>query len=150
MCKWKSSGKSLRSSNLAIAAKEIAVATRVLIVDDAKFMRHLLKKILVEMGCEVVGEACDGEEACAKYEELTPDVVTMDIVMPRKTGIEALKEIRAKNPDAKVLMISAIDQRGPLLEALKLGAIDYVVKPFEKDRVHEALRRMTSADCPAG
>lgn len=118
------------------------MATRVLIVDDAKFMRHMLRNILSGMGWEVVGEAENGSEACAKYRELSPDVVTMDIVMPEVNGIEALKEIRSKDPEAKVVMISAIDQREPLMEALKFGAADYVVKPFEKERVEEAMHRV--------
>lgn len=120
------------------------MATRVLVVDDAKFMRHLIKNILVEIGCEVVGEATDGKEALEKYKELSPDVVTMDIVMPNVSGIDALKDIRASDPNAKVVMISAIDQREPLMEALKLGAVDYVVKPFEKDRVAQAMQRVTA------
>ena len=118
------------------------MATRVLIVDDAKFMRHMIKSILTDIGYEVIGEACDGEEACTMYQELTPDVVTLDVVMPKLGGIEALKQIRSADPKAKVVMISAIDQREPLMEALKLGAADYVVKPFEKDRVQEAMQRV--------
>lgn len=118
------------------------MATRVLIVDDAKFMRHTLKGILTDMGYEVVGEAVNGQEACEKYTELKPDVVTMDIVMPELNGIDALRKIRSADPTAKVVMISAIDQREPLMEALRLGAADYVVKPFEKDRVQEALQRV--------
>ena len=118
------------------------MATKVLIVDDAKFMRHLIKNILTGMGCEIVGEACDGEEAFTMFEELRPDVVTMDIVMPKASGIDALKAIRTSDPNAKVVMISAIDQREPLMEALKLGAVDYVVKPFEKERVEEAMQRV--------
>ncbi len=120
------------------------MSTRVLIVDDAKFMRHMIKNILVGMGWEVVGEAGDGKEACEKYKELTPDIVTMDIVMPNLSGIDALKEIRQSDPNAKVVMISAIDQREPLMEALKLGAVDYVVKPFEKERVEEAMHRVAA------
>ena len=120
------------------------MATRVLVVDDAKFMRHLIKNILVEIGCEVVGEATDGKEALEKYKELGPDVVTMDIVMPNVGGIDALKDIRESDPNAKVVMISAIDQREPLMEAMKLGAVDYVVKPFEKDRVEQAMQRVTA------
>lgn len=118
------------------------MSTRVLIVDDAKFMRHMIKKILVDMGWEVVGEAADGSEVAKMYKELSPDVVTMDIVMPKVSGIEALKELRSIDPHAKVVMISAIDQREPLMEALKLGAADYVVKPFEKERVTEAMQRV--------
>lgn len=118
------------------------MATRVLIVDDAKFMRHMIKNILADLGYEIVGEAEDGSEACEMYKSLSPDVVTMDIVMPKTNGIDALKEIRAHDPKAKVIMISAIDQREPLMEALKLGAVDYVVKPFEKERVEEAMHRV--------
>ena len=118
--------------------------TRVLVVDDAKFMRHIIKTILVGLGWEVVGEAVDGRDAVDKYKELSPDVVTLDIVMPNVSGIEALKEIKEQDPDAKVVMISAIDQREPLMEALKLGAADYVVKPFEKERVEEAMKRVVA------
>lgn len=120
------------------------MATRVLIVDDAKFMRHMIKNILTGIGYEIVGEAQDGDEACEMYKSLAPDIVTMDIVMPKTNGIDALKEIRAHDPNAKVVMISAIDQREPLMEALKLGAVDYVVKPFEKDRVEEAMQRVAT------
>ncbi len=118
------------------------MSTRVLVVDDAVFMRHMIKKILTEMGLDICGEACDGEEACSLYDSLKPDMVTMDLVMPKKGGLDALKEIRAKDPDAKIIVISAIDQRQPLMDALKLGAADYVVKPFEKDRVEEAINRV--------
>ncbi|MEK6799817.1 MAG: response regulator [Planctomycetota bacterium] len=118
------------------------MATRVLVVDDAKFMRHMIKNILTGMGCEIVGEASDGGEAVDLYKQLHPDVVTLDIVMPKIGGIDALKAIRTSDPNAKVIMISAIDQREPLMEALKLGAVDYVVKPFEKDRVEEAIHRV--------
>ncbi len=120
------------------------MATRVLVVDDAKFMRHMLKNILTDIGWEVVGEAADGNEAAEQYKSLKPDVVTMDIVMPNASGLDALKEIRAFDPDAKVVMISAIDQREPLMDALRLGAVDYVVKPFERDRVEEALHRVAA------
>ena len=118
------------------------MATRVLVVDDAAFMRHMIKDILGGMGCEVVGEAVNGEEACQKYEEFKPDLVTMDLIMPKKGGLDALKEIREKDPDAKVVVISAVDQRKTLMDALKHGAADYVVKPFEKERVEEAIGRV--------
>ena len=95
-----------------------AVATRVLVVDDAAFMRHLIKKILTDMGYEVAGEACDGEEACEKYKAIRPDLVTMDLVMPKMGGLDALKAIREEDPNAKVIVISAIDQREPLMDAL--------------------------------
>lgn len=131
-----------RATPTELFLKERDVATRVLIVDDAKFMRHMIKTILVGMGWEVVGEAANGKQACEMYKELKPDVVTMDIVMPEVTGIEALKRIRSEDSSAKVVMISAIDQREPLMEALRLGAADYVVKPFEKERVEEAMHRV--------
>lgn len=115
---------------------------RVLIVDDAAFMRHLIKNILIEQGHEIAGEAADGQEACEKYKELAPDIVTLDLIMPRKGGLEALKEIREDDPKAKVIVISAVDQRQPLMEALKLGAADYLTKPFEKERVAEAVARV--------
>ncbi|MFQ5501212.1 MAG: response regulator [Phycisphaerae bacterium] len=118
------------------------MSTRVLVVDDAAFMRHMIKNILTGMDCEIVDEAVNGEEACAKYEDCKPDLVTMDLIMPKKGGLEALKDIREKDPDAKIVVISAIDQRQPLMEALKFGAADYVVKPFEKDRVEEAINRV--------
>ncbi|MCH8966174.1 MAG: response regulator [Planctomycetes bacterium] len=114
----------------------------VLIVDDAAFMRHMIKTILTDLGHEVVGEACDGEEACRMYDDLLPELVTMDLIMPKMGGLEALKNICQKDPNAKIVVISAIDQRGPLMEALKLGAVDYLVKPFEKERVEEAVNRV--------
>ncbi len=118
------------------------MAVRVLVVDDAAFMRHMIKNILKGMDYEVVGEAADGQEACKLYEQLKPDLVTLDLVMPNMGGLEALKQIRTHDPKARVVVISAIDQREPLMEALKTGAADYVVKPFEKDRVQEAMRRV--------
>ena len=118
------------------------MSKKILVVDDATFMRHMIKGILTEMGCEVVGEAKDGEEAIDLYDQLQPDVVTLDLVMPNKGGLEALRDIRAKHPSAKVVVVSAIDQRESLMEAMKLGAADYVVKPFERDRVVGAIERV--------
>lgn len=118
------------------------MGTRVLVVDDAKFMRHMIKNLLGELGFEVIGEAANGDEACQMYRELAPDIVTMDVVMPDVDGLAALKRIRESDADAKVVMISAIDQREPLMEAMKAGAADYIVKPFEKDRVQEAMQRV--------
>ena len=118
------------------------MSKRVLVVDDAAFMRHMIKTILTDLGHEIVGEACDGEEACRMYDELKPQLVTMDLIMPKKGGLDALREICAKDPNAKVVVISAIDQRGPLMDALKAGAADYLVKPFEKERVEEAVNRV--------
>lgn len=118
------------------------MSMRVLIVDDAAFMRFMIKGILTGLGHEIVGEAGDGEEACRKYDELKPDLVTMDLIMPRKGGLDALRDIRAKDPKARVVVISAVEQRQSLMDALKLGATDYLVKPFDKDRVVEALGRV--------
>lgn len=117
------------------------MATRVLVVDDAAFMRHMLKQILVAMGCEIVAEAGDGEAAIEAYREHKPDLVTLDLVMPKMGGLEALEQIRGFDPDARVVVISAIDQRSSLMQAVKLGAIDYVVKPFDKEGVEKAVNR---------
>ncbi|MBN1346014.1 MAG: response regulator [Phycisphaerae bacterium] len=118
------------------------MSSRVLVVDDSAFMRKMLKDILVGTGCDVVAEAADGAEAVSKYRELRPDLVTLDMIMPVKGGLEALTEIRELDPDAHVIVISAVEQRQPLMEALKHGAADYIVKPFERDRVEEAVRRV--------
>ncbi|GMU81126.1 MAG: hypothetical protein AMXMBFR47_09970 [Planctomycetota bacterium] len=118
------------------------MAARVLIVDDAAFMRYMIRNILTKLGYEIAGEACNGEEACELYDRLTPDLMTLDLIMPRKTGLEALRDIRAKHPGARVIVMSAVDQRQPLMEALKLGAADYLVKPFEEDRVRDSLSRL--------
>lgn len=118
------------------------MAARVLIVDDAAFMRYMIKGILTKLGFEIAGEACNGEEACEMFDRLSPDLMTLDLIMPKKTGLEALRDIRAKHPSAKVVVMSAVDQRQPLMEALKLGAADYLVKPFEEDRVRDSLNRL--------
>lgn len=118
------------------------MSLRILVVDDAAFMRFLIKGILTDLGHQVVGEAADGEQACTMYDQLNPDLVTLDLIMPKKTGMEALRDIRGSHPNAKVIVISAVEQRQPLMDALKLGAVDYLVKPFEKDRVAEALTRV--------
>ena len=113
--------------------------TRVLIVDDAVFMRKMIRNILTEIGCEVVGEAENGIEAREMYTKLAPDVVTMDLVMPKEGGIEALTQIREEDPNAKIIVISAIDQRETLMEAIKAGAVDYLAKPTDADQVEAAL-----------
>lgn len=116
--------------------------TRVLIVDDAAFMRMMLKDILVKNGIEVVGEAVNGIEAVDKYNELMPDIVTMDITMPEKDGITAVKEIRAAHPQANVIMCSAMGQQPMVLEAIQAGAKDFVVKPFQADRVIDSINKV--------
>jgi len=110
---------------------------RILIVDDTLFMRTLLKKILNSAGHTVIGEACDGVEAVEKYKELTPDLVTMDIVMPRMDGIEALKAIKTLDPKARVLICTAIGQDQTVRLAIRAGAKGYIVKPFQASKVLE-------------
>ena len=114
---------------------------RVLIVDDAQFMRMMLKNILTQNGHEVVGEASNGKEGIAKYEELKPDIVTLDITMPEMDGVTALKEIKAVDSSAKVIMCSAMGQQTMVLDAVKAGALDFVVKPFQPERVMEAMNK---------
>ena len=114
---------------------------KVLVVDDAAFMRMMIKDILVKGGHEVVGEAENGIVAVQKYQELMPDIVTMDITMPEMEGIEALKEIRKQHPAAKVIMCSAMGQQGMVVQAIQAGAKDFVVKPFQGDRVLESLAK---------
>jgi two-component system chemotaxis response regulator CheY len=112
---------------------------RVLVVDDAAFMRKLLSDALASGGHEVVGEAGNGEEAIDRFRELKPELTTLDITMPQKDGLAALAEIMAMDPTAKVVMCSAVGQEGKVLEAVKLGARDFVVKPFQAARVLEAV-----------
>jgi two-component system chemotaxis response regulator CheY len=112
---------------------------RVLVVDDAAFMRKVLSDALAKGGHDVVGEAANGVEAVARFQELQPDVVTLDITMPEKDGLEALREILAADPAARVVMCSALGQESKVLESIKSGAKDFVVKPFQADRVLEAL-----------
>jgi two-component system chemotaxis response regulator CheY len=114
---------------------------RILIADDAAFMRMMIKNILVQNGHEVVGEAANGEEAVARYAELQPDVMTMDITMPEKDGIAALKEIIAADPGAKIVMCSALGQEAKVIESIRSGAKDFVVKPFQHDRVLSAVTK---------
>ncbi|WP_112180853.1 MULTISPECIES: response regulator [Paraliobacillus] len=120
------------------------MAQKILIVDDAAFMRMMIKDILSKNGFEVVGEAQDGVQAVEKYKELTPDLVTMDITMPEKDGIAALKEIKEINPDAVVLMCSAMGQQAMVIDAIQAGAKDFIVKPFQADRVIEAIQKALS------
>lgn len=115
---------------------------RILIVDDAAFMRMMLKDIFTKNGHEVVGEAGDGNEAVARYKELSPDLVTMDITMPNKDGIQALKEIRAINGNAKVIMCSAMGQQAMVIDAVQSGAKDFIVKPFQADKVMESINKL--------
>ncbi len=116
----------------------------VLICDDAIFMRTMLADILQQAGFEVVGEAETGAQAVARYRELRPDLVTMDIVMPDMGGIDAVREITKLDPGARILMCSAMGQQALVIEAIQAGAKDFVVKPFQPSRVLEAIQRVLS------
>ena len=120
------------------------MATKILIVDDAAFMRMMLKDILVKNGFDVVGEADNGARAIEKFQELRPDLVTMDITMPEMDGITAVKEIKRMDPGARVIMCSAMGQQAMVIEAIQAGARDFIVKPFQPDRVLEAVRKAVS------
>lgn len=120
----------------------IIMAQKILVVDDAAFMRMMLKDILTKGGYEVVGEAADGVEALAKYQELKPDLVTLDITMPNRDGIAALKDIKAFDPSALCVMCSAMGQQSMVIEAIQAGAKDFIVKPFQADRVIESIRKV--------
>ncbi|MGP7817824.1 response regulator [Niallia sp. 01092] len=115
---------------------------RILIVDDAKFMRMTLSNILTKANYEVVGEGENGKEAIRLYRELDPDIVTMDITMPEMSGLEAVKEIRKEFSDAKVIMCSAMGQQKMVVEAIEAGAKDFIVKPFDENRVIDAINRV--------
>jgi two-component system chemotaxis response regulator CheY len=114
---------------------------RVLVVDDAAFMRKMVSDALASGGHEIVGEAGDGAEAVVRYQELRPEVTTLDITMPEKDGLEALREIIALDPGARVVMCSALGQESKVLESIKLGAKDFVVKPFQTERVLGAVEK---------
>ncbi len=120
---------------------DISMGQSVLIVDDASFMRMMIKDILVKNGFEIAGEAQNGEEAVERYKELSPDLVTMDITMPEKDGVAALKEIKAFDGNAKVIMCSAMGQQSMVIDAIQAGAKDFIVKPFQADRVIEAIKK---------
>ena len=115
---------------------------KILIVDDAAFMRMMIKVILTKNGYEVVAEAANGVEAVELYKSHQPDLVTMDITMPEMDGIEAVKQIKAVNPAAKVIMCSAMGQQSMVMDAIKAGANDFIVKPFQADRVLEAVKKI--------
>jgi two-component system chemotaxis response regulator CheY len=121
--------------------KEESMAPSVLIVDDALFMRMMIRDILSKDGFDVVGEAENGVEAVERFKEMRPDLVTMDIVMPEMDGIEAVKQIMKIDPDAKILMCSAMGQQPLVVEALEAGAKDFIIKPFQPSKVIEAVEK---------
>ena len=115
---------------------------RILVVDDAAFMRMMIRNILTKNNFEVAGEAANGEEAVSKYIELSPDLVTLDITMPGMDGVTVLKKIRQHDPNARVLMCSAMGQQAMVVDAIQNGAKDFINKPFHPQKVVEILRRV--------
>ena len=114
----------------------------VLVVDDSRTSRKMLKEVLTEIGFEIVGEAVNGEDGFIKYKELRPDLVTLDITMPKLDGIEALQLIRKENPEAHCVMITAAGQRDKMIQAVKYGAAEFITKPYEKDEVAKVLKKV--------
>ena len=117
------------------------MAKNILICDDAAFMRMMIKDILTKNGYNIVGEAENGAKAVEKYNELKPDLVLMDITMPEMDGIEALKKIKSGDPNASIIMCSAMGQQAMVIESIQSGAKDFIVKPFQADRVLEAVKK---------
>lgn len=125
------------------------MAKNILVVDDVPFVRRTLTELLEKLGYRVVAEAIDGNDAVAKFKQLRPDLVTMDVVMPNKSGIEALKEIMQIESSAVVVMVSAMDQMNLVIEAIASGAKDYVQKPFDANDVRHILDRALRGDSNA-
>jgi two-component system, chemotaxis family, chemotaxis protein CheY len=125
---------------------------RLLVVDDALFMRKLICGVAAEAGWEVAGEAGNGAESIMLYQQLRPDLVTMDLVMPVMGGLEALRQIRAIDPEAKVVVVTALDQKQVLMDSIRDGAIDFIVKPFDRQRVLALLSKLggTAAAATSG
>jgi len=115
---------------------------KILIVDDAAFMRMMIKDVITKNGFEVAGEAVNGMDAVDKYNELKPDLVLMDITMPEMDGIQALKKIKEGDGNAKVIMCSAMGQQTMVIEAIQSGAKDFIVKPFQPERILEAVQKV--------
>lgn len=118
----------------------------ILIVDDALFMRRMIRQALEPLGYDIVGEAANGEEGLARFRELRPDLTTLDIIMPDMDGLECLAAIRKESPDAAVVMITAVDQRDTMLEAMRLGVSDFIVKPFDENRVVTTVQKALDAN----
>ena len=118
------------------------MAKNILVCDDAAFMRMMIKDILTKNGYNVAGEAENGAKAVERYNELKPDLVLMDITMPEMDGIQALKKIKEMDPGATVIMCSAMGQQAMVIESIQSGAKDFIVKPFQADRVLEAVKKV--------
>lgn len=117
---------------------------KILVVDDALIIRKMIIDLAKECGWAIAGEAKDGQEACEIYSNQKPDLVTMDMVMPNMNGLEALKKIREIDPNARVIMISAVNQKDKLMESIEAGASDFIVKPFDKTRLKALLGKILS------
>jgi two-component system chemotaxis response regulator CheY len=117
---------------------------KILVVDDSLFMRRMLRSILINGGHDVIGEAENGQIALSRYTQLRPDLVTMDLTMPVLTGLEAVDAIIKKHPEARIVVCSAMGQQFYIVDALKAGAKDFIVKPFQADRVLEAIKKALS------
>lgn len=115
---------------------------RILVCDDSAFMRMMLKRVLVENGYEVVGEAGDGMEAVQLYRQHKPDLITMDITMPKMDGIQAVTHIHEEDPLVRIIMVTALGQRAIITDALKAGASDFIVKPFDNIQVIETIKKV--------
>lgn len=122
----------------------------VIIADDAQFMRVILKDLLEDLGYDVVAEAADGDQVVQRYRDLHPDLVLIDITMPGRDGVAACRDILAHDPEARVVMISALGQKDEVLAAVRTGAVDFVIKPFEAERVEETLRQVMARQPVAG
>ena len=121
---------------------------RILIVDDALIMRRRIRDVAEQAGWKVAGEAKNGEEAVDIYEQSKPDLVTLDIVMPKLDGVSALRRIVEIDPQARIIMVSAVDQKEKLAECIQAGAIDFIVKPFEKLALQSILEKYLAEPTP--
>ena len=126
------------------------MARTLLVADDAMIIRHIIKDMAASAGWTVVGEAANGQEAIERYRELNPDAVTLDLVMPEHDGLHALHGIMEFDPGARVLVVSALEQRGVLKDAFKAGAADFVSKPFDKQGLQATLEQLFPQTSPQG
>ncbi|MGM8215632.1 response regulator [Bacillaceae bacterium W0354] len=119
---------------------------KIMVTDDSSFMRMQLKENLIKLGYEVIGEAENGLDAIEKFQQLNPDLITMDITMPEMNGVEAVKEIKKLNDSVKIIMCSAMGQKNMVVDAIQAGANDFIVKPFSFDRIKEAIEKVLNKD----
>lgn len=119
--------------------------SKILICDDSAFMRMMIKKLLTDIGHEIVAEAADGKQAVQLYRQFKPDLVTMDITMPVMDGIQAVKHIHEDDPVARIVMVTAIGQRSIISDALKAGASGFIIKPFDPGQVEETIKKVLDA-----